>query len=309
MQQATRLLLHLVLLLRYKWIIGTPTTQCGALFALTDALYAHIRQTRINHKSRGQQRIKCNWIGCSAEFSGHKEIDSHIKTHFPNHAVVCTTCRKSYKWIQTCETHLTKTGCSKTIALGAATLLRRPDMAAGLRIHDEPSNRTRIGTIAADLHDIAPMQADGAVEGDVAAGGANAAAVATGSAANTPAAPTIASKHKCKKGKAVQHGAASDKGSSEDVLASDTESSDQIRELLPKNSEETTTKPAAKKRKQSYKAHKKATKKPKVAQGDAEADATGDANEDAGKSGGRASFHALKLMLRARRYQWITAGS
>ncbi|KAL2915332.1 hypothetical protein HK105_205197 [Polyrhizophydium stewartii] len=135
-------------------------------------------------------------------------------------------------------------------------------MTAGLRIHDEPSNRTGIGTIAADLHDIAAMQVDCAVEGDVAAGGANAAVAATGSAANMPAAPAAASKHKRKKGKAVQQGAAPDKGSRDDVLASDTDqpqskrqrrqtqrtliegvtqqallaarSSDQIRELLPK---------------------------------------------------------------------------
>ncbi|KAL2918970.1 hypothetical protein HK105_201240 [Polyrhizophydium stewartii] len=140
-----------------------------------------MRQTHIDRKSRGQQRIK------------HKEIDSHIKTRFPNHAVICKvccnivslqTCRKSYKWLKTCETHQSKTGCCKTIALGAATLSQRPDMAAGLRIHTEPSNRTGSGTIAADLHDIAPMQVDGAVEGDVAAGGANAAVAATGSAAN-----------------------------------------------------------------------------------------------------------------------------
>ncbi|KAL2918977.1 meiotic recombination [Polyrhizophydium stewartii] len=119
-----------------------------------------------------------------------------------------------------------------------------------------------LGNYAADLHDIAPMQADGAVEGDVAAGGANATVAATGSAANMPAAPATASKHKCKKGKAVQQGADSDKGSSADVLASDTDqpqskrqrrqtqrtliegvtqqallaarSSDQIRELLPR---------------------------------------------------------------------------
>ncbi|KAL2913635.1 hypothetical protein HK105_206795 [Polyrhizophydium stewartii] len=181
-----------------------------------------MRPIHINRKSRDQQRIK------------HKEIDSHIKTHFPNHAVVCTTCRKSYKWLKTCETHQSKTGCCKTIALDAATLSQGPVMAAGLRIHDEPSNRTGFGTIAADLHDIAPIPVDGAVEGDVAAGGANAAVAVTGSATNMPAAPATASKHKRKKGKAVQHGAASDKGSSEDVLASDTESSDQIRGLLPK---------------------------------------------------------------------------
>ncbi|KAL2911444.1 hypothetical protein HK105_209095 [Polyrhizophydium stewartii] len=172
---------------------------------------------------RGQQRIKCNWIGCSAEFSRHKEIDSHIKMHFPNHTVVCTTYRKSNKWLKTCKTHQSKTGCCKTIALGAGTLSQRPDRAAGLRIHDEPSNRTGFGTSVADLHDIAPMQVDGAVEGDVAAGGANAAVAATGSAETMPAAPAIASKHKCKKGKAVQQGADSGKAISDDVLATDTE--------------------------------------------------------------------------------------
>ncbi|KAL2913486.1 hypothetical protein HK105_206946 [Polyrhizophydium stewartii] len=198
-----------------------------------------MRQTHIDRKSRGQQRIKSKWIGCSAEFSGHKKIDSHIKTHFPNRAVVCTTCRKSDRWLKTCKTYQSKTGCCKTIALGAATLSQRPDMTAGLRIHDETSNRTGFGTIAADLHDIAPMQVDGAVEGNVAASGANAAVAATGSAANM----------------------------------------------------ETTTNPAAKKRKQSYKACKKATKKPKAAQGD------GDADNETAAAEHKGSHTARKMLL------------